>query len=58
MVTPTNRVIAGQDLHRARPLTRLTVDFRNIFLPKIGEDQKKVLRFQRGALSWYCAILW
>ena len=43
MVTPTNRVIAGPDLHRTRPLPRLTVDFRNIFQPNIGEDQKKSL---------------
>ena len=26
-------------------------DFRNISLPNIGEDQKKVLRFQLGALA-------
>ena len=32
-------------------------DFRNIFLPNIGEDQKKVLGFEAGAPSWYCVIL-
>ena len=27
-------------------------DFRNIFLPSIGEDQKKVLLFEHGALDF------
>ena len=31
--------------------------FCNIFLPNIGEDQKKS-RFEGRAPSWYCAILW
>ena len=33
-------------------------DFCKIFLSSIGEDQKKFLRFERRALSWYCDILW
>ena len=37
MVTSTNHVIAGPNLHRAGTLG----DFCNIFLPNIGEDQKK-----------------
>ena len=43
MVTPTNHVIAGRDLHRAGPWH--FGNFRNIFRPNIGEDQTKVLRF-------------
>ena len=41
MVTPTNHVIAGSDLHRAG-LWHFG-DFCNIFLPNLGEDQKKSL---------------
>ena len=39
MVALTNHVIAGPDLHRAGPLA--FGDFRNIFLPNVGEDHKK-----------------
>ena len=39
MVTLTTHVIAGSDLHCVGLLARL--DFRNIFLPDTGEDQKK-----------------
>ena len=39
MVTLTNHVIAGLDLHCAGPLALWR--FCNIFLPIIGEDQKK-----------------
>ena len=44
MVTLTNHVIAGPDLHRAGPWH--CTDFRNIFLPNAGEDHKKS-RFER-----------
>ena len=37
----------GPDLHCAGPLA--VWDFRNIFLPNIGEDQKNVLRYERRA---------
>ena len=49
MVTSTNHVIAGPDLHRARPLA--LGDFRSIFLPNIGEDQKKSYDFNSGLLA-------
>ena len=39
MVTYTNHVISGQDLHCAGPL--VLRDYRNIFQPNIGEDEKK-----------------
>ena len=39
MVTPTNHVIAGQIYIALSPWH--FGDFRNIFLPNIGEDQKK-----------------
>ena len=39
MVTLTNHVIAGPDLHRAGPWH--FGDFRNIFRPNVGEDHKK-----------------
>ena len=38
MVTLTNHVIAGPDLHRAGPWH--FGDFRNIFLPNVDEDHK------------------
>ena len=34
-------LLPGPDLHRVGPLALW--DFRNIFLPNTGEDQKKVL---------------
>ena len=48
MVTPTNHVIAraGFTLHI---YPRHSGDFRNIFLPNTGEDQKKVLPTERRA---------
>ena len=49
MVTSTNHVIAGPDLHCARPWH--FGDFRNIFLPNIGEDQKKSYDFRSGPLA-------
>ena len=48
MVTSTNHVIVGSDLHRASPWH--FGDFRNIFLPKIGEDQKKSYDLSLGPL--------
>ena len=48
MATSTNHVIAGPDLHRARPWH--FGDFRNIFLPNI-EDQKKSYDFSSGSLA-------
>ena len=39
MVTPANHVISWPDLHCAGPW--YVVDYRNIFLPNTGEDQKK-----------------
>ena len=49
MVTSTNHVIARLDLLRARPWH--FGDFRNIFLPNIGEDQKKSYDFSSGSLA-------
>ena len=49
MVTPTNHVIAGPDLHRAGPLA--LGSFRNIFLPNIGEDQNKSYDLSAGLLA-------
>ena len=48
MVTLTNRVIPGPDYIGLGPW--YFGDFRNVFLPIIGEDQKKVLPSERGAL--------
>ena len=41
MVSLTNHVIAGPELHRAGPLA-LDEDFRNIFLPHVGADHKSL----------------
>ena len=49
MLTATNHVIAGPDLFWARPLA-LRI-FRNIFLPNIGEDQKKFFDFTSEPLA-------
>ena len=49
MVRSTNHVIAGPDLRRARPWH--FGDFRNIFMPNIGEDQKKSYDFSSGPLA-------
>ena len=48
MVTLTNRVITGR-IYIALGSWYFG-DFRNIFLPNIGEDQKKVLPSERRAL--------
>ena len=48
MVTPTNHVIAGPDLHRTEPLA--IWGFSMIFLPNIGEE-KKVSPFECEALA-------
>ena len=49
MVTPFNHAIAGPDLHRASPSQ--FGDFCNIFLPSIGEDQKKSYDLSAGPLA-------
>ena len=49
MVTPTNHAIAGPDLHRAGPWQ--FGDFCNIFLPNIGEDQKKSYDLSVGPVA-------
>ena len=56
MVTPTNHAIAGPDLHRAGPLEVWGV--LQHLSAKYSGRPKKVLRFERRAPSWYCAILW
>ena len=55
MVTPTNHAIAGPDLHRAGPLA--VWGFLQDLSAKYRGRANKVLRFQRSAPSWYCAIL-
>ena len=49
MVTPTNYAIAGPDLHRAG--SQAVWGFCNIFLPSIGEDQKKSYDLSAGPLA-------
>ena len=49
MVTPTNHVIPGPDLYCAGPL--VLGDYRNIFPPNIGEDQKKSYHMSAGLLA-------
>ena len=39
-------LLPGPDLHRVGPLAPR--DFRNIFLPNTGEDQKQVLSERRA----------
>ena len=56
MVMPPNHVIAGPDLHRARPLALW--GFLQDLSAKYWGRPKKVLRYERGARSWNCAILW
>ena len=56
MVKPTSHVIAGPDLNLAGPLAH--GGFLQDLSAKCRGRPKKVLRFERGALSWYCAILW
>ena len=47
MVTPTSHVVPKPNFHCVGLLT--LKKFSNIFLPNIGEDQKKVLPSERGA---------
>ena len=49
MVTPTYHVIAGLIYIALGPWH--FEDFRNIFLPNIGEDQKKSCDFSAGLLA-------
>ena len=49
MVTPTNHVIAGPDLHRAGPLALWR--FSQHLYPNISEDQKKSYDFSEGPLT-------
>ena len=49
MVTSTNHVIAGADLHRDRPLALCR--FSQHPLANIGEDQKKYYDFSSGPLA-------
>ena len=56
MVTPANHAIAGPDLHRAGPLA--VWGFLQHHSAKYRGRPKKVLRFERRAPSWYCAISW
>ena len=57
MVKPTNYIIARAGF-TLRGALRHFKNFCNIFLPNVGKDQKKVSPSERGAPSWYCAILW
>ena len=50
MVTLTNHVIAGLNLHRALGPWHFG-DFCNIFLPNVGEDHKKSYDFSAGPLA-------
>ena len=49
MVTSTNHVIAGPDLHCTRPLALCR--FSQHLLANIGEDQKKSYGFSSGPLA-------
>ena len=49
-------LLPGPDLHCVGPLA--LEDFRGIFLPSIGGDQKKVSPSERRAPSWYYGVLW
>ena len=49
MVTLSNHVIPGPDLHCAGPWHFM--DFRDIFLPNIDEDQRKDFPSERKALA-------
>ena len=48
MVTPTNHIISGSNLYCAGPL--VPWDYRKIFLPNIGEDQKRTYHLSVGLL--------
>ena len=54
MITRTNHVITGPDLNRAGPLTLW--GFLQDVSAKYWERPKKVLRFDRGAPSWYSVV--
>ena len=49
MITSTNHVIAGPDLHSTRPLA--VWRFLRYLLANIGEDQKKSYGFSSGPLA-------
>ena len=49
MVTPTTHFIPRSDLHFAGPW--YFGDYCNIFLPNIGEDQKKSYHLSAGPLA-------
>ena len=49
MVTSTNHVIAGRIYFALIPWH--FGDFRNIFLPNVGEEQKKSYDFSSGTLA-------
>ena len=49
MITPSNHVISGPDYIPQGPWH--FGDFRNIFLPNIGEDQKKSYNFSAGPFA-------
>ena len=51
MVTLTNHIIAGQDLHHAGPLALGRFSVRTIFLPNVGEDHKKCQDLSIGPLA-------
>ena len=44
-------LLPGPDLHRVGPLALW--NFRNIFLPNTGEDQKKSYRLRAGLLALF-----
>ena len=56
MVTPIHHAFAGPDLHCAGPLA--LGGFLQDLSAKYRERPKKLLRFERGPPSWYCAIIW
>ena len=47
LATPTTLLFAGRTYNALGPW--YFGDFRNIFQPNVGEDQKKVLPSERGA---------
>ena len=55
MVTPTNHVIAGPDLHRVGPLALWK--FLQGLSAKCRGRPQKALRFEPGAPRWYCVMV-
>ena len=55
MVTPTNHVIAVAGFTFAGPQV-LFRKHRNIFLPNVGEDQKKSYHLNAGPLAQYDVV--